>query len=112
VKRGGDPFLYATRPNSVTGKCPGTKIPCSSKTSVENTLCYEPAVIAAYCPILAMEFATANSIEARAYDRNSNWTRLEGPQGLSLYYTKTDVDSLPLVRTEVVTAPCMIPGDV
>jgi hypothetical protein len=43
---GGQNFLNVQRPSTTTGKCPGTTVPCSNKTSTDNTVCYEPADIA------------------------------------------------------------------
>ena len=37
-KRGGKPFIEAVRPNS-EGICPDFTLPCSTYTSLENTIC-------------------------------------------------------------------------
>ena len=39
-RRGGDPFLNATRPDFQTKHCPSGTLPCSNSTSLENTFCY------------------------------------------------------------------------
>ena len=38
-KRGGKPFIEALRPSANAETCPDETIPCSSTTSIENTIC-------------------------------------------------------------------------
>ena len=38
-KRMGPTFIDAARPNHQTGLCPDSKSPCSSSTSIQNTIC-------------------------------------------------------------------------
>ena len=56
--RGGQEFLNLKRPDPKLGACPIGTTPCSSKTSVENTICYPPADHA-LCPITSMKFVIA-----------------------------------------------------
>jgi len=42
-KRDSLPFLEAERVDPGTERCPGTTLPCSPKTSDENTICMEPS---------------------------------------------------------------------
>ena len=53
---GGDPFRNATRIDPKTGKCPVGTSPCSSLTSLENTICYAPNLLATKCPITDLIF--------------------------------------------------------
>ncbi len=48
-RRGGSPFLTAIRPDPITKLCPDNYEPCSSFTSVENTICY--TLDKSNCPI-------------------------------------------------------------
>ena len=53
-RRGGLPFTDTLRPNN-DGQCPPKTVPCSTKTSPENTICVEQDEsergIADNCPI-------------------------------------------------------------
>ena len=39
-KLGGEPFLTVQRVDPITNKCPPGTLPCSTSTSIENTICY------------------------------------------------------------------------
>ena len=54
--RGGKPFFEVTRPDFETKKCPSGTLPCSDKTSPENTICYPEADLETSCPILGVDF--------------------------------------------------------
>jgi len=54
--RNGDVFTNATRPNYFTQECPEGTLPCSLKTSVENTICYPIDQLESKCPITDIQF--------------------------------------------------------
>jgi hypothetical protein len=99
AKIGGDPFLNVTRPDAVSGLCPGNKTPCSTQTSKQNSVCYEPSEIATNCPIIAIKAFKTNSAEATQYKKSSDWTLTNKIGDYTLAYTKTAADSLPVTRT-------------
>ena len=71
-KADGVPFLNATRPD-VTGKCPDGFEVCSSKTTAENTICYEADTVdrSSACPItdiLIVENDKAASYTSNGYE--------------------------------------------
>lgn len=61
-RRGGQPFINATRPDPATRLCPAGTLPCSHYTSVDNTICYNAAEKReAVCPITGFEFSSGTS---------------------------------------------------
>lgn len=54
----GSRFLDSTRPEYKSGNCPPGTEKCSSKTSLENTICIEPAA-KHLCPITDIRFYPA-----------------------------------------------------
>jgi len=57
--RGGLPYKDAVRADFSTGQCPSGYVACSSRTSVENTICVTSNDLGS-CPITYAAFATQN----------------------------------------------------
>ena len=96
-KRGGKSFIDVTRPDLETKLCPeGTK-PCSSKTTIDNTVCYPEADIDSSCPITDFKFVASS--EKKTYS-DRGYTTIElsgGPKDQNLFvYSKTATDNLPI----------------
>jgi len=106
---GGLPFSKVIRPNSA-GKCPGTTQPCSSKTSPDNTVCYEQSDLAFNCPITSIEVIPSSSTaKLSSYNANPDWTLSSGLGNSVIAYSK-NADSLPLTGNKLATNPCMSPS--
>ena len=60
-RRSGTPFVDTIRPNT-DGECPNKTVPCSRKTSPENTICVEQdeaeSVILDNCPITEIKIVS------------------------------------------------------
>jgi hypothetical protein len=83
-KRGGQPFVTVTRPNPVTLLCPVGYLPCSPKTSPDNTICYDSTIGPAdVCPITKFEFI--NELDD-CTDPQSEWLDFEG--NVSICFSK------------------------
>jgi hypothetical protein len=109
---GGLDFLSVKRPDSLTGKCPGTTVPCSSKTSLENTVCYEPNEIADnICPIVDIKIIDPGALDYLDYIDNPDWVVFTGLLESALVYTKTATDSLPITNTQIANRLCMNPKE-
>jgi len=85
----------------VKGECPTGTSACSDKTSPENTVCYANADD---CPITSIEF-TASPPSGSGYAILST-----GVEAISLVYSKTQADSLPITKTRVEDKPCADPS--
>jgi len=97
-KRGGLPFLNATRPDYRTGKCPDSTLPCSNSTSLENTICYDATLSRnSQCPITQFDFSF-------------NSTTLPNPNTQNFGNTKfsfsKDFDSLAASKIKVEAQVC------
>jgi hypothetical protein len=102
-KRGGEPFMTATRPNPLTNVCPVGYSPCSTKTSPDNTICYETSMGDYDCPITKFEFI--NEL-GDCSDPQADW--LEFDQGVSICFSK-NANALPSSEIEVENLPCADP---
>jgi len=71
-KRGGTPFVSVNRPDPKTKLCPEAMKPCSTSTSVEDTVCYPSNELKENCPINYFEFSN------RKVDTNSTERVVEG----------------------------------
>jgi len=99
-RKRGDSFENVTRPN-LNGECPPNTSACSEKTSPENTVCYSND---ADCPITSIEFT-------KSPPSNSAYTVMKtGVDGISLVYSKTQANSLPITMTRVEDKPCLDPS--
>lgn len=54
--RGGNSYAEVNRVNLKTEKCPGETVPCSKKTSANNTICVENNMVDAICPVIDIVF--------------------------------------------------------
>jgi len=99
--KGGESFENVIRP-SVEGACPAGTSACSDKTSPENTVCYANLED---CPITSIEFTDSPP------SSDSGYTILNtGVEAISLVYSKTQEDSLPISKTRVENKPCADPS--
>ena len=114
-KRGGKAFIDASRPDtnqqtiSNNGDCPGEKIPCSAATSPDNTICVtQIEKDSGLCPIT--EIKLMDKTEAENLD-SENYKVHAFTDDLSLVYSKTQGDNLPIIGTQIAEdKPCYIPG--
>ena len=60
---GGDTFEKVRRPDSETGLCQDGTSPCSSSTSVVNTLCYPEELHESSCPITEISIADQITVD-------------------------------------------------
>ena len=101
-KRGGDPFLNATRPDFKTGKCPDATAPCSNFTTLDNTICYKiNQQRDKVCPITGFEFTSAQS-------SFKNAVSFPFKSGATFSFSR-DVDALPTTKIVVDQQPCADP---
>ena len=68
--RGGKEFEQVTRPDQESGECPEGTSPCSTITSIENTVCYPQDQHATQCPITFMEIVDEATGDAKKSDEN------------------------------------------
>ena len=62
--RGGPTFLETVRPDFDTRECPKELIPCSSFTSVDDTVCINPEDVANFkCPIVEILLASEDELD-------------------------------------------------
>jgi len=61
-KPDGEPFATVVRPDMSTKKCPSGYKPCSMKTSLNNTICFEEGKRET-CPITAVAWDAADSVK-------------------------------------------------
>lgn len=106
---GGQPFLHAVRPDLETTECPEGTAPCSRYTSPENTLCYPESELEGSCPITYVSF-----FEGTPDDQPAEYTTFAlGKRGktpsLSLAYTRTLANNLPLTSFLIESTPCLLP---
>ena len=105
-KRGGDAFKDVTRPDS-SGQCPEDMQPCSSKTSVENTVCYPENDLDFSCPITDIDIVGSN--EATQKQGHSASAYEAEPFGEVFVIWSKDVDSLPITGIRIGGQPCSQP---
>ena len=104
-KKGGDPFITVTRPNPLTSQCPAGYVACSTKTTPNNTICYNSALDPTdVCPITQFEFI---SELGDCSDPSAEWIDFEG--GVTLCFSK-QVNSLPVTKIRVENLPCADPN--
>lgn len=113
AKKGGKSFLDVTRVHPVTKRCPTGTTPCSWKTSPENTVCYRPEDHATSCPITGVGFFKKNksvSPQLESYfDSYGGWTIKEAFPGYYIFYTRLEIDALPITKVKYTHKPCMDP---
>ena len=84
-------------------ECPDGYLPCSTKTSVENTICQLEADIETKCPITDIKFIKLEDVEQFESENEEDYTLLQTEiNGYVLAYSKT-VDALPISKTAVET---------
>lgn len=104
-RKGGEPFMTATRPNPLTSLCPAGYVACSANTTPDNTICYNSALTAAdACPITSFEFVKEL---ADCSDPSADWLDFE--DGFTLCYSK-NANSLPVTKIRVENLPCADPN--
>ena len=100
-------FEASVRP--VDQKCPRGH-PCSDKLSPQNTICVDDDID---CPVVDLFFLASDDVQP--YIDNPEYTVLDylpsipGRGAISLAYTKTAVDSLPIMQTQISQFPCLDP---
>lgn len=100
------------RPDPNTYKCPDGSNPCSDTLSPKNVICVSDT---SECPIIDILFVSSEDLQP--YIDNANYTVLEylptipGRPAVSLVYTKTEVDSLPITTTQISQFPCLDPSE-
>lgn len=105
-KQGGLPFLNVTRVNE-TLVCPEGTLPCTDKTSSDNTICYNATESPLdVCPILSMEFVNNSSLSVLSSGQSS----IQFNSTTYIVWSK-DVDSLPATTMKVEYNPCMNPEE-
>ena len=101
-KRGGSNYLEAQQPDPNSGMCPGVLVPCSNKTSIQNTYCYHPRQERRnVCPITSVNFQRVGSpvIEDSIV--------IEWSSQLELVFSR-DMDHGPISETRVEELqPCL-----
>lgn len=97
--------MNVQRPDLTTKQCPTGTVPCSSVTSLENTICYPEEKRDSNCPITEIRFVTSQTLAA--YTSNPDYV-VQQFSSVSLVYTKFAKDSLPVTKTFLETKPCMI----
>ena len=102
-KRGGDAFKDVTRPGS-DGQCPEDTLPCSLKTSADNTVCYPKDDLDSSCPITDIDIVGSN--EATQKQGHSASAYEAEPFGEVFVIWSKDVDSLPITGIRVGGEPC------
>lgn len=97
-------FLNATRPDITTGQCPDGQAPCSTKTDLQTTICYDkskdPKVV---CPITDIKFI--ENVAVPDYEA-SGYSSRPFNETASLVFSK-DAPNLPITETRVEYQPCM-----
>ena len=106
VKRGGQQFVVANRPEA-NGKCfPGYE-PCSQKTDIEHTICYDTKTTTfdEACPITDFVFYKNGT---GTYATDKAWTVIPFDKDVNIAYTKTASGNLPLMSAKLEYQPCML----
>ena len=105
-KRGGTPFLNATRVDR-NGNCPTGTSPCVLSKSLENRLCYPNDKHSQSCPITDMSIVSENEVDRY---RGSSYQAIQysqlGRTKSFVVYSKL-VDSLPLTSFRMENKPCL-----
>lgn len=100
-RRGGQPFLNATRPE-LSGNCPEGTLKCSNATSLENTVCYDQSQRREdVCPITKFEFFDLS-------DKVKRQNALNFTDKVGFAFSR-DHDALPAVQIQVENQVCMDP---
>ena len=104
--------MTAVRPDATTGKCPNGSQACSDKLSPQNIICVNDL---ADCPITDINFVESGDIQP--YIDNPDYNVVDYlPQipersAVSIVWTSKDVDSLPVMRTNITQYPCLNPQE-
>ena len=113
---GGKPFLEVDRVNPLDKKCLAGMARCSNVTNDENSICYPKDRLDDFCPVTGIVFYKKDSQEEKdmlaAGNLTDGWKKMDVYDGYVMYYTKTDVDSLPITSTKLAFRPCMHPHQV
>lgn len=103
-RRGGLPFMKAVRPDQFSHQCPSGYSPCSIKTKVDNTFCYDSTLNREHeCPVTALEIVQEPADCSLPEAVKQSFT-----EGYSLCYSK-DADSMPASVIKVETLKCADP---
>lgn len=102
-ERNGATFYELVRVDS-TGQCPEGTESCTANTSPENTVCYPPADLKAFCPITS--FDIIGSLKEVGY-KVQGYDLLELDNEHSIVYSKTS-DSMATTSIRVEHEPCLV----
>lgn len=94
--RGGSNFVDVDRPD-MNGNCPDGKVPCSSKTSIENTVCYAEQDLKSKCPITSIDVVSDHD-SAGLVGKGYESTNMDGDH--VIVFSK-DEDSLPITTIKI-----------
>ena len=103
--RSGTPFVDAIRVDE-SGKCPDGTKPCSSNTSLQNTICYPPEDLDSSCPITDIDIIEMSGAETKKKSRNNGDNVIQLDSSHAITYSK-DRDSLPITTIIVDEQPCI-----
>lgn len=92
-KRSGVPFANIVRADH-DNKCPVDHIPCSEKTTAENTICYPKSETNYECPITDIRFVLTT--EKATVLQSNDYKSMPFNQTTELLYSKSVGDNLPI----------------
>lgn len=101
-------YLEDTRVDPATNQCPGMKLPCSTKTSPENTICVHPTLIE-QCPITFVTIVETSEdsgpvLPSEIQDIEYDYVNLT--ESKAIVYSK-NTDNLPISVTTLENEfPC------